>query len=397
MAREEDRIVPWKETRVVDERRAFIAEWLKRREDFAELCGKYEVSRKTGYKWVQRFYDGGVAGLLDRSRRPHRLVRTVSEETAAAVVELRGRYPTWGPKKLKAWLADHEPQHRWPALSTIGELLKRRGLVMERHRRQRTPHPTQPLAAATEPNAVWTGDFKGAYRVAGKYCHPLTIADACSRFLFKLQPLDGEQFALVRPVFELVFREYGLPWRLRTDNGPPFASVQAAGGLSRLSVWWVRLGITPERIEPGHPEQNGRHERMHRTMNAEAVHPGRSRAGEQEALLEEFRRYFNQERPHEALGQRTPASQHVNSPRSFPEELPDPDYPREFVTRRVAPNGYISWNSCSLRLGNALARQEIGLEPVSDGRWQAWFGPVYLGLIVDEARKQSMFMRNAPT
>jgi putative transposase len=388
--------VPWKETSVVDERRAFVAEYLKRREEFAALCAKYGVSRKTGYKWVQRFYDGGVAGLLDRTRRPRRMAHVMSEDVEAAILELRQRYPTWGPKKLRARLLEMEPETRWPALSTMGELLKRRGLVRERKRRIRTPHPTQPLAAATEPNTVWTADFKGAYRVAGKYCHPLTIADAHSRYLLKLQPLDGERLALVQPVFERVFREYGLPWRIRTDNGPPFASLHAAGGLSRLSVWWVRLGILPERIEPGHPEQNGRHERMHRTMKAEAVRPGRSREGEQERLLEEFRRYYDDERPHEALGQRTPASVYVPSSRPFPEELPEPEYPTEFALRRVGPNGYFSWNGCPLNLGGVLAKEEIGIEPVSDGRWQVWFGPIYLGLVIDERKGKSLFMRNDP-
>jgi transposase InsO family protein len=386
--------VPWKELNIVDERRAFIAEWLKRKEGFGELCDTYGISRKTGYKWVQRFYDGGISGLLDRSRRPHRLVNKVSEEIEEVVVKARERYPTWGPKKLKAWLAKQDPETRWPAESTIGALLKRRGLVLNRRKRTRTPHQTQPLAAATEPNAVWTTDFKGAYRVAGKYCHPLTIADAHSRFLLKLHPLEGERFSLVQPVFERVFREYGMPYRIRSDNGSPFASRQSVGGLSRLAVWWVRLGITPELIEPGHPEQNGRHERMHRTMKAEGVHPGRSREGEQERLLEQFRVYYNEERPHEALGQRTPTEVYNHSPRTFPEDLPEPEYPREFVLRRVQKEGHFTWNGCRTRVGKVLGGQEIGVEPISDGRWQVWFGPIYLGLIVDEGRRKSLFLKN---
>lgn len=397
-ARKEEPAVPWMEMSIVEERRAFIAEWLQKRDTFADLCGRYSVSRKTGYKWIARFYDGGLAGLLDQSRRPHRIRCAVSEEIAEMVVELRKRYPTWGPRKLRAWLTAKQPEQRWPVASTIGALLRRRGLVQERRgRRRRTPQQAPPLAAATEPNAVWTGDFKGAYRVAAKYCHPLTIADASSRYLLKVQPLDGEKFAQVQPVFERVFREYGLPWRIRTDNGSPFASTQAVGGLSRLAVWWVRLGILPERIEPGHPEQNGRHERMHRTLKAEAVHPGRSRAGEQEQLLEKFRRYYNEERPHEALEQRTPASVYVSSPRPYPDELPEPEYPGEFAIRRVGPNGYFRWNGGVMPLGEVLKGQAIGIEAVSDGRWQAWFGPVYLGLLVDEGRRKTVFLRNRPT
>jgi hypothetical protein len=250
------------------------------------------------------------------------------------------------------------------------------------------------LTAATAPNQAWSTDFKGAYRVGGNYCHPLTTTDLFSRYILKLHPLDGERFEWVQPIYEGLFREYGMPYRIRSDNGPPFASVQAAGGLSRLSVWWVRLGITPERIEPGHPEQNGCHERMHRTMKAEGVHPGRSRQGEQEILLEEFRVDFNEERPHEALGQKTPASVYIPSLREYPKELPDPEYPMEFAVRRTDGTGTISWSSIKVRLGNVLRNQEIGVEEIADGVWQTWFGPVYLGLLVNEGKKKISFLKN---
>jgi hypothetical protein len=212
--------------------------------------------------------------------------------------------------------------------------------------------------------------------------------------LLKLKPLDGERFNLVQPVFEQMFREYGMPYRIRSDNGAPFASAQTPGGLSQLSVWWVRLGITPERIQPGHPEQNGSHERMHRTLKAEGIHPGRSRQGEQEALLEEFRVYYNEERPHEALGQKKPASIYVPSVREFPSLLPDPEYPMEFAVRRVQTNGSFKWLGIKVCLGKVLATQEIGVEEIADGVNQLWFGPVYLGLLVDEGKKRISYLKN---
>lgn len=388
--------MPWKERNAVDERNTFVLECLRDKERFTELCEQYEISRKTGYKWLQRFHEGGPPALLDRSRRPHRIASMVSEAVAEQVVALRKKHPTWGPKKLRGELIRVAPETHWPALSTIGSLLKRRGLIPERKRRIRTPYKTQPLAAATAPNTVWTADFKGAYRVAGRYCHPLTIMDAHSRYLLKVHPLEKESFKLVQPVFEQVFREYGMPYRIRTDNGSPFASTKAVGGLSKLSVWWIRLGILPERIEPGHPEQNGRHERMHRTLKAEAVHPGRTREGEQETLLETFRKHYNDERPHEALKQCTPASVHVLSTIPYPERLPDPEYPREFALRRAGPSGQIKFNRTSICLGSVLGRQEIGLETISDGKWQVWFGPIYLGHMIDGGRGNAIFRKNLP-
>lgn len=387
--------MPWMETHVMDQRELFVEEVLKKRKRVLECCEQFGVSRKTAYKWLQRFYQGGMPGLVDWSRRPHRSPFAVSEDVADLVVAARKAHPLWGPRKLRAWLVDHERETLWPAPSTIGDLLKRRGLVDGRRHRRRTPQATQPLAAATEPNVVWTVDFKGCFRVAGRYCHPLTLADAHSRYLLQLQSLDGESFGLVQPVFESAFREFGLPLRLRSDNGSPFAS-RGLGGLSRLAVWWVRLGITPERIEPGHPEQNGRHERMHRTLKDETARPPRVSAEEQQRAFDRFRREFNDERPHEALGQRTPASCYKPSQRQFPEEAPDPEYPLEFVVRRVYNNGQIRWNCDKLVLGEVLANQAVGFEAVSDGRWQLWFGPIYLGLVIEERKGKNSFIRSKP-
>jgi putative transposase len=388
--------VPWTETTVVDQRKRFIEAWLGRRDSLASLSEQFGISRKTAWKWTKRFYEGGSPALADHSRRPLHVPHAISEEIAAEIVAVRKRYPLWGPRKLRAWLLEHEPQEAWPAPSTIGALLKQRGLVLPRRRRIRTPLSTQPLAAATDPNVVWCTDFKGCFRVGGQYCHPLTISDGCSRFLLRVQAVEAERFECVQPVFESAFREYGMPWRMRSDNGAPFAS-KALGGLSRLSVWWVRLGITPERIVPGHPEQNGRHERMHRTLKEGTAQPPRSDAARQQRAFDEFREEFNQERPHEALGQKTPASRHELSRRPFPERVGDPEYPSEFELRRTGARGELSFSGKRLCMGETLTSQVIGIEEVSDGCWQLWFGPIYLGTLVQKPKRELELHRNVPT
>jgi transposase InsO family protein len=248
--------MPWKEQRAVDQRQTFVLKQLTGRVTLAELCREFGISRKTGYKWVQRFLDGGVPNLVDRASVAREIPHAILPELVAAILAQRKRHPTWGPKKLLVVLANEQPQVSWPALSTVAAILKRHGLVKERRPRRRTPQSTFPLAAATEPNIVWCTDFKGKFKVDRTYCHPLTITDAHSRFVIRCTALVGQCMEASKVVFEAAFREYGLPLRMRSDNGTPFAST-GIGGLSALSVWWVKLGILPERIEPGHPEQNG--------------------------------------------------------------------------------------------------------------------------------------------
>jgi transposase InsO family protein len=312
------------------------------------------------------------------------------------VLQLRQRFPSWGPKKLEAFLKREHTSITVPARSTIASLLKKHGLVTARKPRRRTPASNQPLAAATAPNVVWCTDFKGKFRVDRRYCHPLTISDANSRYLLRCTPLEGERMEAAKSVFEGAFREYGLPLRMRSDNGVPFAS-SAVGGLSRLSVWWVKLGITPERIQPGHPEQNGRHERMHRTLKAEVASPPRSIWEEQQAALERFRREFNEVRPHEALAQRTPASCYQRSTREYPEHLAEPEYPESFDLRLVKRKGTIMLNGAEITIGSVLGGEPIGLEPVDDGLWHLWFGPVFLGKVRELGNKRAHFDKNIPS
>jgi len=387
--------VPWKEQRTVDQRLAFVMAHMQGRMTMAELCREFQISRKTGYKWTQRFLDGGVPNLVDQATVARHVPHAVSSHVSLAIVTLRKRYPTWGPKKLHAYLAREQPTVTWPARSTIAEILKRSGLVEGRRVRRRTPQSTFPLAAATAPNVVWCTDFKGKFRVDRKYCHPLTITDANSRFLLRCDPLEGEDVATSKRVFESAFREFGLPLRMRSDNGVPFATT-AIGGLSLLSVWWVKLGILPERTEPGHPEQNGRHERMHRTLKAEVASPPKSDWELQREALESWRREFNEHRPHEALDMHTPASRYQPSSRPFPESVGDPEYPDHFELRRVKSNGAISMRDQPVVLSNVLQSECVGLEPIEEGLWHAWFGPVFLGRLREVGRHKYSIQKNIP-
>lgn len=361
----------------------------------AELCREYRVSRKTGYKWVQRFLEGGIPALMDRSRAPLTRPNAVDDAMVDAIVAMKKRHPSWGPKKLRSLLYRDEPTLSWPSEATVARILKRRGLVAQKRRRRRTPVSEHPLAAAHEPNHVWCTDFKGKFRVGQRYCHPLTISDARSRFVLCCSDTGGERFEPTRDAFERTFREYGVPLRMRSDNGRPFAS-SAVGGLSRLSVWWLKLGILPERTRPGHPQDNGMHERMHRTLKADTAKPPRSTLELQQEAFDTWRDEFNHHRPHEALGMKTPAEVYQASPRPFPEEVGDPDYPDYFEVRRIKARGGFLFHKQELHLAAVLRGEAIGLEPIDDGLWQVWFGPIYLGLLTELGRNKSKFTPNIP-
>jgi len=377
--------MPWRATWPMDQRMQFIAAWLREEEAMSLLCRRYGVSRKTGYKWVARYEAGGAPALVDRSHAPHHQPAAVSIGTQRAILGLRAKHPQWGPRKLRAWLAQRG-DGAWPAPSTIGALLQRAGLTVSRPRRARRGGTGSPAVVA-DANDVWAADFKGWFRTGdGRRCDPLTISDLHSRYLLRCQVVGATQMELVQPIFEAAFREYGLPRAMRTDNGAPFAG---ARGLSRLAVWWIRLGVRPERIAPGHPEQNAVHERMHRTLKEATATPPQATLAAQQRAFDRFRRVYNDERPHEALGQRPPVMAYMASPRPYPERLPRIEYPEPFTVRRAHPNGDIKWHGRRVLISQALAGQPVGLEAVADGAWRVWFGAVELGWL-DARRPERM-------
>jgi putative transposase len=314
--------MPWRLVDPMTERLRFITDARRRIASFRELCARYGVSRKTGYKWLHRAERDGTVALAELSRRPQTCPHAIPAAMVEAVLATRRRHPSWGPRKLLKLLRRRAPRQDWPARSTVADLLRRHGLVDPRRRRRYPGHPGRPLTPMIAPNGIWTADFKGQFKTGdGRYCYPLTIQDGFSRYLLACRGLTGTTYAESRPVFERLFREYGLPEIFRTDNGVPFAT-GALGRLSQLSVWWVRLGIYPELIESGQPQQNGRHERMHRTLKRATARPPAATRRHQQRCFDAFRREYNELRPHEALADETPASVYGPSPRPYPARLP---------------------------------------------------------------------------
>jgi transposase InsO family protein len=352
----------------MEEKLRFVFEYELGERSMTELCQRYEIARETGYVWLRRYRQTGAAGLLEHSRAAHRHGNQTPEEIEQRVLELRQAHMRWGPRKLKRILQRDEPGRSWPAASTIGALLQREGLVVARKKRWRTAPYTAPLAHAHQANRVWCADFKGWFRTAdGARIDPLTISDAHSRYLLRCQAMEKTDTARVQAIFEAAFREYGMPEAIRTDNGPPFAS-HAVAGLSRLAVWWIKLGIVPERIAAGHPEQNGRHERMHRTLKQEAAQPPAANRREQQRALDRFREDYNQVRPHEALQMQTPAAVYQPSARRFPARVPEPKYPESMLVRSVRPQGNFRWKKHDVFLSEVLWGENVGLWP-EDDRW----------------------------
>ena len=361
--------MPWKESDVMSERTKFIARLLDG-ERMTDLCREFGISRKTGYKLAERYAKAGPHGLYDRSRRPKRSPNRTAGSVIQRIVRLRRRYPTWGPKKLRSLLETREPEVRWPAASTIGVILKDAGLVDGRKRRRRTwPTPPSERKASEAPNELWCMDFKGQFRLCNRqYCYPLTVTDHFSRYLLGCEALENTRTEPTAHALELIFHEHGLPHRLRSDNGSPFASI-GLGGLSRLAVWLMRLGIKLERIEPGHPEQNGRHERMHLTLKQETTRPAAANMLLQQARFDDFRAQFNDVRPHEALQMQPPTAVHVSSNRRLPEHLPPLVYPLHDIQRTVSNNGCIRMNNRNLYVSTALVGVEIGLRQLELHTW----------------------------
>jgi transposase InsO family protein len=373
--------MPWREICSMDEKMRLMAALAAEEESVSELCEDFGISRKTAYKWWRRYLEFGPEGLKERSHAPQVVPWAISEAQAEAISGLRRAHPSWGPRKLRAKLGQCGPGQSWPAPSTIGELLRRQQLSQPRKRRKSARPSPLPLRTALAPNDIWCTDFKGPFHTGdGVRCDPFTLTDAYSRYLLSVKAVDKAGYADCRSELERVFREYGLPRAIRSDNGPPFASVGVTG-LSRLAVWWLKLGIMPERIAPGRPEQNGRHERMHKTLKAECASPPQANRGAQQRRFDQFRQEFNHQRPHEALGQTTPATHYTPSPRSYPARLEDPEYPADYQPRRVRHTGEIKWQGEFVFLSEPLANEVVGVVETDDGDAEVYFGPMMLGRI----------------
>jgi putative transposase len=371
--------MPWEARTAMDQRRRFILAFETCRYTMTELCRVYGISRKTGYKWANRFAAEGP-DVAEHSRAPHSCPHQTDPQCVEALVEYRRQHPRWGAAKLLRRLSERQPDWLWPARSTATEILKRHGLVEPRRRTRRPSVGARPELSAEAANDLWTADFKGQFRTGDRQmCYPLTVADYASRYLLACQVCDSVAGDHVRPAFEALFRQVGLPRRILTDNGPPFGAPRAPRRLSRLAVWWIKLGIEPVRTQPGHPEQNGAHERLHRTLKAETARPPAKSLGAQQSSFDSFRAEYNDERPHEALGLRRPAELYLPSLRPYPAREPAVDYPGHFEIRRVRSKGGVRWRGTTFFLSEVLRGEPVGFEEVDDGLWSVCFSNVLLG------------------
>jgi putative transposase len=371
--------MPWKAMTPMTQRKDFVEAWMRGDDGVAALCRRFGISRKTGYKWIRRAGDGDRA-FADRSRRPLTHPQATESWLVDGIVAMRKQRPTWGPKKLRSVLQAANPRMELPALSTFAAILKRHGLIRPRRKRHRSPAFSAPLQHARGPNAVWCIDFKGHFAVGTRRCYPLTITDAHSRYLIACVALRNTKTSTVRRAMEQIFREFGLPDAIRSDNGEPFASTGVAA-LTQLSAWWLKLDIRHERIEPGHPEQNGRHERFHLTLKQETASPPQKTFAAQQRAFDLFRAVYNDQRPHEALGMQTPTSCYEPSRRPLPEPPwgRDFEYPLDFEVTRVSKLGRV-WSSVgAFFLSSALRYERVGIEWTRAGVWQVWFGRLLLG------------------
>lgn len=372
--------MPWRKTEPMEERLKLIADWLDGY-SITELSTIYGVSRKTIYKWTGRYERLGQDGLKELCRAPISHPNQTDEEIIDRLVEAKLLHMNWGPKKLLDFLIPQHPQIAWPSACIAEKWLKRRGLVKARRLRRRTPKYSEPFLTCDAPNKVWSADYKGQFKTGdGRWCYPLTITDNMSRYLLMCKGLYSPCHADTQPWFEWAFREFGLPEAIRTDNGTPFAS-HGVTGLSRLSIWWIKLGIRPERIESGKPQQNGRHERMHRTLKQETAKPPQADMNHQQLRFNEFRREYNYDRPHEALSRKTPASVYQHSSRRFPEKLRNPEYDHGVKVRTIHHNGEVRFKRNHYYVSELLYGERVVLEEIADGKYEIRFGFHPIGLL----------------
>jgi len=341
--------------------------------EMTELCERFGVSRQTGYTTLRHYEQHGIDGLKDRSHAPRTCPHRIDEAMCELLLEARRAHPHWGPRTIIEWLKPRYPELTLPAASTVGDLYSREKLVKRRTRTRNWSHPGREWVRVGDPNDLWTIDFKGEFRMGnGQRCYPLTMMDAHTRFLLVCHGLGSTAHAGTQAVVERAFREYGLPKVIRTDNGGPFAT-KAIAGLSRLNLWWAQLGIGHDRIAPGHPEQNGSHERMHLTLKQETAFPPAEDGARQQERLDGFRHEFDFERPHHALGMRTPGSLYTPSARELPERVPEPEYPAHCIVRQVRANGILYFRDRSIFLSELLIGHDVALEEIADGIWSIYF------------------------
>ena len=371
--------MPWKETNAMELRVQFIQDWLKRTHSVVDLSALYGISRKSAYKWIGRYMTEGADWALERGHQAHTVHNKTATEVERALMQMRALHRTWGARKLLHKVGERQPELELPHESTVCDMLKRNGLIVAKPRRRAIGHPGRPSAAVVCPNDCWSGDFKGQFRTGdGVYCYPLTVTDNYSRYILGCQGMKGTLLEPSKVSFTKLFKEYGLPNRIRTDNGVPFAGAGLAR-LSQLSVWWLKLGILPELTQPGKPQQNGRHERMHKTLKAETAKPPAWTMAAQQRKFNAFRLEFNEDRPHEALDMNTPSQLYQPSPRAMPNKLPEMAYPDRFEVRYVSANGGIRWHRQWVNVSSALLGEYVGLEEIDDGVWDVYFGVKKIG------------------
>jgi len=379
----------WRNICPMDEKVKFIAAIKQKHYYMSEICEKVGISRKTGYKWLKRYENEGPKGLYERSRARIIQKNRTSDSQLKLILDTKQRFQHWGPKKIKCWLETNYTNKKFPAASTIGNILQKHAMVEHRKKRKNIPPYTKPFINCTRSNDVWSADFKGQFHMGNKsYCYPLTITDNFSRYIIACDGYLSPTFKNVKKSFIRAFKEFGLPIAIKTDNGTPFSSV-SAGGLSQLSIWWIKLGICPERIAPGHPEQNGRHERMHRTLKKATTNPPQYSIKSQNNVFEDFINEFNNIRPHEALANKTPASIYTKSKQGYPSKIPEVTYPDDCLVRKVRTNGCIKFNGNLIYVSKLLYGEPVGIVKIKDDCWNIRYSYLSIGML-NEKRASSI-------
>lgn len=370
----------WRVTNMKEERHKFVLEAIESKKTFLELCHNYNISPKTGYKWYRKFLEDGEKGLEDSSRRPKSNPTKIAINVEECIISIKKEFVRWGPKKIQAEIKEHYPNIAIPSEGSIFNILKRHDLVFSRTYRRHVAM-TSPLKECLEPNDVWMYDFKGWFTTSdGKKCEPLTITDGFSRFLLACRHMTRKRTSDVWEILEVLFLEFGLPIKIRSDNGPPFASL-SVGRLSPLAIKLIKVGVTPEWIEPGCPQQNGRHERFHLTLKQETAMPPALTLSLQQEKFEQFKQYYNERRPHEALGQKVPKTIYKSSPRIWDGKFRSPEYSSDCEVRKVGTAGNITWKGKAFFIGETLAKEYVALKEVELGIMEVSYGPIILGQI----------------